>query len=273
MHSGALIDAHVHFYPTYDVKRFLDAASDSFARQPQTSARRVLCMAESAADNWFGTLALCSEQPSKQPPALAGSDWTRHPTNEPQSLRLTRDRDDAELLIIAGHQCVTAEDIEVLMLGHVEKYPDGDPAEVVVAAALAAGSLPLLPWGFGKWLGKRGELVAQLKEKFGAQLLLGDNSGRLAGTPTPALLRSGQEQGHCLLPGSDPLPMQGEEQKVAGFGAWLPGDMSAEAPFADLKTLLANGNQPEPFGAGETLIRFVRNQLLMQVRKRRTSNV
>ncbi len=269
MQSGALIDAHVHFYPTYDVKRFLDAASDSFARQPQASARRVLCMAESAADNWFGTLS----EPAEQPAALTGSGWVRHLTSEPQSLRLTRNGDDAELLVIAGHQCVTAEDIEVLMLGHRDKYPDGEPAEVVVAAALQAGTLPLLPWGFGKWLGKRGELVERLKEQFGTQILLGDNSGRLAGTPTPALLRSGAEQGHCLLPGSDPLPMQGEEHKVAGFGAWLPGDVSVATPFADLKALLANGAQPEPFGAGETLVRFVRNQLLMQIRKRRPPNV
>lgn len=269
MSSGTLIDAHVHFYPSYDAKRFLDAASDSFAQQPSASARRVLCMAESSADNWFGSL---TNQP-EQPEALVKTGWTLHATHEPQSLLLRRDADSAELLVIAGHQCVTAEDIEVLMLGHVEKYADGQPAEVVVKAALDAGSLPLLPWGFGKWLGKRGELVAQLQAQFGKQLLLGDNSGRLAGTPMPALLRSGQEQGHCLLPGSDPLPMQGEEHKVAGFGAWVPGEISAEQPFADMKALLESGAEPEPYGAGETLVRFVRNQVLMQVRKRRQANV
>lgn len=269
MRSGALIDAHVHFYPSYDVKRFLDAASESFARQPQTSARRVLCMAESAADNWFGTLL----QQGDQSHALDHTGWELHSTQEPQSLRLHRVIDDAELLIIAGHQCVTTEDIEVLILGQVEKHPDGKPAEEVVAATLASGALPLLPWGFGKWLGKRGELVSHLKTTFGSRLLLGDNSGRLAGTPVPALLRSGLEQGHCLLPGSDPLPMQGEEHKVAGFGAWVEGDISSDQPFTDLKALLASGAKPRPYGDGETLFRFIRNQLLMQIRKRRPSNV
>ena len=268
MQAGALIDAHVHFYPSYDAKRFLDAASDGFARQPQTAARRVLCMAESCFDNWFSTLL----DQKYRAQSLEGTGWELHPTEEPQSLRLRRTHDGSELLIIAVHQCVTAEDIEVLMLGQVEKHPDGQPAEVVVAAALAAGALPLLPWGFGKWLGRRGELVTHLKATFGAQLLLGDNSGRLARTPMPALLSEGGDQGHCLLPGSDPLPMQGEEHKVASFGAWVPGHISAEKPFADLRVILAHGAQPEPYGAGETLVRFARNQLLMQIRKRWPSN-
>jgi len=260
MRSGALIDAHVHYYSAYDTQRFLDAASEGFERQAEERAVRILCMAESAADNWFGSLS--------EPDSLAHTDWQRFPTQEEQSLLLKRKSDNAELLVIAGHQCVTAEDIEVLMLGQSAKHPDGQPADTVVQAALDAGAIPLLPWGFGKWMGARGELVASLLETFGKQLLLGDNSGRLNGTPTPALLREGSERGHCLLPGSDPLPMRGEEHKVASFGAYIAGDISLETPFADLKTLIAGGAEPVTFGGGESLLRFVRNQLLMQKRKR-----
>ena len=260
MRSGALIDAHVHYYSAYDTQRFLDAASAGFERQAEDQAVRILCMAESAADNWFGSL-LDSD-------ALSETNWRRFPTEEPQSIRLVRESDNAELLVIAGHQCVTAEDIEVLMLGQRAKHPDGQPADTVVQAALDAGAIPLLPWGFGKWMGARGELVASLLKTFGKQQLLGDNSGRLNGTPTPALLREGSERGHCLLPGSDPLPMRGEEHKVASFGAYIAGEISLETPFADLKALIARGAEPVTFGGGESLLRFVRNQLLMQKRKR-----
>jgi len=260
MRSGALIDAHVHYYSAYDTQRFLDAASEGFERQAEDLAVRILCMAESASDNWFGSLL--------EPDALAHTNWQRFSTEEPQSLRLRRESDNAELLVIAGHQCVTAEDIEVLMLGQTAKHPDGQPAETVVQAALDAGAIPLLPWGFGKWIGARGQLVGRLLETFGRELLLGDNSGRLNGTPTPSLLQEGSERGHCLLPGSDPLPMRGEEHKVASFGAFIEGEVGIETPFADLKVLLASGIAPETFGGGESLLRFVRNQLLMQKRKR-----
>lgn len=260
MRSGALIDAHVHFYAAYDARRFLDAASDGFAAHPESAARRVLCMAESASDNWFGRLS--------EPGRLDATGWECKPTAEPQSVVLCRTIDQAELIVIAGHQCVTREDIEVLMLGQAAKHPDGEPAATVVEAALAAGALPLLPWGFGKWFGARGELVRSLMSQFGKQLLLGDNSGRLAGTPTPTLLHDGAQAGHCLLAGSDPLPMRGEEYKVASFGAFIPGEISNTTPFADLKALVAAGHVPEPYGAGETVTRFVRNQVLMQVRKR-----
>lgn len=260
MGSGALVDAHVHFYSAYNAQRFLDAASDGFGRHPEKAARRVLCMAESAADNWFGRLT--------ETDRLAGTGWELQTTKEPQSLLLHRTADGAELIVIAGHQCVTREDIEVLMLGLAAKYPDGEPAEQVVKAALAGGALPLLPWGFGKWFGERGELVRRLMTQFGSQLLLGDNSGRLAGTPIPALLKEGAAAGHCLLPGSDPLPMQGEERKVASFGAFIPGELSCTTPFADLKALVSSAEQPVPYGAGESPVRFLRNQVLMQVRKR-----
>jgi len=260
MRSGALIDAHVHYYSDYDTQRFLDAASAGFERQSEGHAVRILCMAESATDNWFGSLL--------EPDSLEQTNWQSFPTEEAQSCRLKRQTDNAELLVIAGHQCVTAEDIEVLMLGQSVKHPDGQPAEAVVQAALDAGAIPLLPWGFGKWLGSRGELVSSLLETFGPKLLLGDNSGRLNGTPTPALLRMGLERGHFLLSGSDPLPMRGEEHKVASFGAFIEGDVSNDTPFADLKALIAGGAVPESFGDGESLLRFVRNQLLMQKRKR-----
>ena len=267
MHSGALIDAHVHFYSAYNARKFLDAASDSFARRPQSSAARVLCMAESASDNWFGRLQSNAD-------SLAETGWRLIATQEAESLRLQRVEDGSELIVIAGHQCVAAEDIEVLVLGSLAKFPDGQPAAQIIEAALAANALPLLPWGFGKWFGRRGQLVQSLMSQFGQQLLLGDNSGRLGGLGLPRLLRVGAQQGFCLLPGSDPLPMRGEEHKVGSFGAFVDGQLGNEHPLADLRALLAacqRAGQPplSPYGEGESLLRFVRNQLLMQFRKRR----
>ena len=260
MRSGALIDAHVHFYSAFDTQRFLDSAIAGFACQAESSVARVLCMAESAPDNWFEALGT--------PETLAETNWQCFPTDEQQSVRLVRQSDDADLLVIAGHQCVTQENIEVLMLGHYQKYPDGAPAQQVIEATLAGDAIPLLPWGFGKWLGSRGELVDSMLSQFGQNLLVGDNSGRLGGTPTPALLESASARGHCMLPGSDPLPMAGEEHKVASFGSFMEGKISNSTPFADLKRLLASETKPKPFGRGESLVRFLRNQLLMQKRKR-----
>jgi hypothetical protein len=260
MHTGALIDAHVHFYPCFEVEIFLDMAVANFSKANRGDALWVLCLAESRRDYWFDSLVA-------DPKKILPRRWSLRATAEDVSLILARD-DGVQLALIAGHQIVSAENIEVLTIGQRYKMADGAPATQVIGNALEHPSLPLLPWGFGKWLGARGALVEQLMQTFGTQLLLGDNGGRLAQTATPSLLKRAAAAGHRLLAGSDPLPFPREARRVASYGAYLEGQMRGESPFAELQMLLATQAVALPYGEAESPGRFLRNQGMMQWRKR-----
>ena len=258
MPAGALIDAHVHVYSCFEPAAFLDAAVTNFSATGKLGAARVLCLSESAGDAWFEALARnVADLPSA---------WTCHDTAEDVSRSLTH-RNGSTLFVVAGHQVVTDEDLEVLTLGMRRKLPDGASAEATVQQALDAGALPVLPWGFGKWLGARGTLVAALKKRFGDDLLLGDNGGRLAGTRPAPMLRRVSAAGECVLSGSDPLPVAGGERRVASFGVFLPGEVDYAAPWQSISRLLEAG-AAEPYGRLESPVAFVCNQLMMQWRKR-----
>ena len=260
MHTGALIDAHVHFYPCFEIEIFLDMAVANFSKANRDDALWVLCLAESGRDHWFDSLVA-------DPKKVLPQRWSLHATAEDVSRVLLRD-DGVKLALIAGHQIVSAENIEVLTIGQRYKMADGAPASQIIGNALEQSSLPLLPWGFGKWLGARGALVEQLLQTYGTQLLLGDNGGRLAWTSTPSLLKRAAAAEHRLLAGSDPLPFPREAHRVASYGTYLQGCLPGESPFAELQKLLARHAVAAPYGVAESPGRFLRNQGMMQWRKR-----
>ena len=72
---------------------------------------------------------------------------------EPQCLWLRIAR--GELLIVCGSQVVAEPGLEVLVLGTARRIEDGLGIERTLQSAQAAGALPVLPWGFGKWTGRR----------------------------------------------------------------------------------------------------------------------
>jgi hypothetical protein len=133
----------------------------------------------------------------------------------------------------------------------------------------AADALPVLPWGFGKWLSRRGALVEE-RIRFPQHngLFLGDNGGRPGFRPRPRLFAIAETHGLIVLPGSDPLPLPSQEQRVAGFGFVLEGPIASDRPAESLKARLrALKASPRPYGEAARLVPFVRNQVYMQLRK------
>jgi len=278
--AAVLIDGHVHYYSCFEPSLFLRSAVLNFARHGNSDVQKLLCLTESAPDHWFELLAgqLDSE--------FVDGWWVR-PTQESNSLRLVHD-DGEQLLLIAGHQVVSEDDLEVLTIGVREKIADGSRTDALVKDTLALGGVPVLPWGFGKWLGNRGRIVEALVDEFGDDLLLGDNGGRLRFGARPRLLDRVLNNGQSLFSGSDPLPMPGQEHRVGSFGTRLNQPLDAMQPFASLcqqlkksqqlkkrESALQQTTQPshpllrnEGYGVLEAPVAFVRNQFVMQWRKR-----
>jgi hypothetical protein len=262
-------DAHVHFHSCFPVSAFLSAAWEGLCRQAGSEPfRALLLLTESAGDDWFGSLAARADDES--PLASPGEPaWEVRRSTESESLQL-RGPDDQKLLVVAGRQIVSAEHLEVLAIGTDRGFVDGDPLAEVLSQVDAAGALPVIPWGFGKWLGARGALLArQLESGVSSPFFLGDNGGRPWFWPEPAPFRRAAHKRIAVLPGSDPLPFASEATRAGGHGFRLRAPFEPERPAASLKSALRRADTAiEAFGRREGALRFARNQLRMQIHKR-----
>lgn len=254
----ALVDAHVHVHPCYPLESFLDGALASFrvaAGDLGVSAIGCLLLAEMAGSRWF-----------RDARGTVGA-WTIASAGEEPSLVAHRSTGE-ELILVGGRQIAAQERIEVLALGRDVDVPDGLPLDETLRRVRDSGALPVLPWGFGKWSGRRGALVAATLARPGGELYLGDNSNRLRLAGVPRLLREARERGLIVLPGTDPLPFPSHARRAGSFGFMLEGTLDPLRPAGDLlRRVRALREQPRTYGRGETLPRFLRDQASLQLRQ------
>ncbi len=260
-----LVDAHVHLHACHGVGAVLEAASRNFAAAAaelgiEGRAATCLMLTECAGVNQF--------QAIRRGEAATGA-WSFRPTAEPGALLGSR-QGALPMLLVAGRQVRTRERLEVLALACTHDFPDDEPIEAAVEWAVSQGAITVLPWGFGKWSGRRGRIVRRLIQSWGCEIAVGDNGGRPHHSPRPALLRAAVARGLKLLPGTDPLPLRGEELKAGRYGFVLTGPMDLSHPLASLRRCLWL-QQTQEFGRRETWSRFVLRQALLRLPKRTAS--
>lgn len=249
-----VVDGHVHLYPCFDPARFLTTAQSRLA----TAARRngaeagALLFTETARDNAFEAL----KDGTLLPPG-----WQVDSTEGDPAIVLRSDRGGLPLIIVAGRQIQTRERIEVLALASDAPPPAEGTSLAEVLATLAADGVPaLLPWGVGKWMGKRGRIVVKTFAETPG-LLAGDNAGRPLGWRAPALFAD-----HPVLPGSDPLPYPGAEANVGCYGGVLDGPFDLSRPGAAIRTRLAGlTKSPPSFGRRAGPAGFVTAQMRLRI--------
>lgn len=277
-----LVDAHVHYHEGFDQRAFFDAAAAHVANAAAhltggdvapgaaPGAAGCLCFTESAGARAFERFRAAAARP------LPGG-WSFARTEEDVSLLALR-AGAPPLVLVAGRQVATREGLEVLALGAGDVLPDGRPLAETVADVRALGALAVLPWGFGKWWGRRGRLLDAFLADWIADgaaagaggIFLGDNGGRLALGPRPRMFERAAARGLLVLPGSDPLPFPAQDRRPGSYGFMLDTALDARRPFARLRSLLTELRiQPCTFGRLETLPRFVSAQVRMQLHKRR----
>jgi hypothetical protein len=268
-----LVDAHVHVYGCFDTDNFLDQAYFNF----KVAARRlgrsqfigVLMLTETLNDHYFSSFAaLADAGPEMKNTGNIGR-WSFDKTKELCSLLATKN--DVELFLIAGRQVVTAENLEVLILGTEKTFPDGMPIRTLLQKAASMDALHVIPWGAGKWLFRRGRLLSNLiAGRTTDGFYLGDQGGRPMFWPTPSHLRQAEEFGIRILPGTDPFPFSDEVGRVGSFGFLIDASLDPLNPAATLKESLRNPQvKLTRFGQLQNSPRFFQNQLRMQIRKRR----
>lgn len=264
-------DAHVHIQARFDLDQLLLAALTNFDKQrlalaPQSTGTYFLLLTEAKFLDFFSVIG---EQARQRTGSLPSS-WTVHPTAEAESLLLRHEsRPGIRLFMVAGRQLVARERLEVLALATTVKIGDGKPLVDTVNEVRDAGGLAVLPWGAGKWLGKRGGIVSDFLQNASVKsLFVGDNGGRPKFWPRPASFDLAAGRGIRLLPGSDPLPLPGEEHRVGSYGGAVAGTCSDDKPTADLKNLLIDSNQRvTPYGQRQGAWQFLRTQVGLRLAK------
>lgn len=288
----ALVDAHVHLYTTYDRERFLRAAWTNFegARRSLglSQASYVMCFTEDARHDAFAELASSRSvgsikvQRTQDEAALSvrfdsdgQPDGPHEARGEPKrAVPSTRDagrNHSPDMYLIAGRQIITSEGLELLALATRAVIPDGVSLSDGIARVRAAGGVPVVPWAFGKWWGRRG-VVLRAALASGHPPDLGDNSARASMLSDPAFFRQAELRGRAVLPGTDPLPLPRHQSRAGSYGFILDHGLSTDHPARDLVVAIqAMTASPARFGRRVGPFEFVRDQVALRLRKKPTS--
>jgi hypothetical protein len=265
------VDAHVHVYDCFDVDLLLDSALNNFQEVAQQHAivhkplSYVLLLTEGKKENWFQNLSatLAANRQGK-----ITERWSTVDRGEEGSLIVFRnDFPEKEIHVVAGHQVVTMENIEVLALFMRQGLNNGLSLHETVDRVKALGGIPVLPWGVGKWFGKRGKIIRKfLVDHEQGSFFLGDNGGRPRFWPTPNLFSLAEKTGAVVLSGSDPLPLSSEALRVGSFGFYLHGNsLYGDSPTKCLKSALLSPKVAiSPFGCLQENRLFFLNQFRLR---------
>jgi len=269
-----LVDAHVHIYDCFHLPTFLDSAFANFKAEAvrcgrENSFTAVLLLTETSKEDWFHRLAgyVCDKRNNG---TKSIGNWAFHRTNEKCSL-YTQAENFKGFFLIAGRQIVTSEGLEVLALATTETFKDGSSIDKLIEVVGKSGGIPVVPWGFGKWMGRRKAILKNLLETTkGSGFFLGDNRGRPAFWPRPSLFELAERRGIRVLPGTDCLPFPSESYRTGSFGVSLQGTITPEHPTGDLKRIFLDPKTEfRVYGSLERPYRFFRNQLTVRIMKRR----
>ena len=251
-----LVDAHVHLYPSFDRAAFLRSAVTHAERAGVTLPW--LLLTETSKDFAFRGL-------KNDPPA----GWSVHAYADGRTLALAN-ASDARVMVTAGRQVQTEEGLELLTVGSDDPTPDGTPLREAYVKARADGAVAIIPWGFGKWSGRRGRILADfLTGPNGSGIHLGDNGGRPWFWPTPGPFAAAGRNSRRVLPGSDPLPFASHQDRAGSYGMIVELSIDRYHPFDQLVSILSDHSLAvEQCGRRAGGIHFIRDQIAMQIVKR-----
>jgi hypothetical protein len=265
-----LFDAHVHIYPGFDLDAMMASAFADFRAAMQhlgaeeNDCTCFLLLSESGSLNYFQSLRETARSKKQD----SGCRWRLEETEERCSLGVRHDDfPGVSLFIAAGRQLVTAERLELLALLTDGIFPENKALDPTVAEINRRGGIAVCPWGAGKWLGRRGEVLKDfLNSPAGRNLYLGDSGGRPLLWPGSKLFQTVFFKDR-LVSGTDPLPLAGEELRVGSFGGYLAGSCSMSRPAESLKKLLTDDNPGIlPFGRPLNPLVFIKNQVLLRLK-------
>jgi hypothetical protein len=259
-------DSHVHFHRQFNIGEFFDSCFKNLTEISSSSIRNgILFFTEGWNEDYFNELRslqnITSSLDSKILYKVLGK--------KVNSFEVRWDDRAMTILSIQGYQIVSKEKIEVLSLGTNKRISDGDSIENIITNIHDLGGIPVIPWGFGKWIGTRGRIVDELIANQKYKFFIGDNGSRTELIPYPVQFNSANNKDIKILPGSDPLPFSSEVKRPLSYGFIFNTDVDQINPWNSIKTTLLSKNfNVNKFGRLTNPFLFAKNQISMQLKKR-----
>jgi len=271
MDNYILIDSHVHLHPSWDLEQFLNCAHKNFqkfreAKNSPLPLTAVLMLTESLNLNRFAQIK--NNIANSAAKTITSGKWQLSLTEEKNSLSCTLNNQD-KIIIIAGRQIISQEGLEVLALGTEKEFKPGLSLNETIEQILEQKALPVMTWGVGKWLGKRGKIIKKLiHSPYAPKIFLGDIGGRPFFWAFLSLFKQARAKKIKILRGSDPLALEPQIHKVGSFGFSLKAELNPQKPGKDLLNLLRKPDlKPKPYGKPANLLNFFTVQLQIRIKK------
>lgn len=270
------IDAHVHFHDCFDQDSFLDSAYENFINQSKLMSVKngcqsdyVLLLAEKEGDEWFH--GLLTELTANRDVQWNKKKWNFIGGGSPDIVVAHKTGNTAEkIYLVAGRQLISKENIEVLQLFSNKRTEHNLSLADTINQIRKLGGVPIIPWGAGKWLGKRGEIIKKyILSNSAKPLYLGDNGGRPQLWKYPAIFTLAANEGVACLPGTDCLPLGSESDRVGSYGFMIEtiNDNDMNPALYVKKCLLAGDTVITPYGKLMSSLIFLKNQIALRLSK------
>ena len=174
-------------------------------------------------------------------------------------------------MLVAGRQVVTSEKLEVLSLFSSQPISQRKTLSETVNEVVAAEAVPVLPWGFGKWVFGRGQklrsFIQNLDSDTPCNVLLGDNGCRWQLWRSEVFAEA-ERSGVRVIAGSDPLPIASHVRRAGSFGSVLKNELDFDNPAKWLRDELRQTDASAPtFGSCRNLLSLVSDQICIRLKK------
>lgn len=268
--STLLVDSHCHLHDISDLSTVLDHAASAFkqaAGKNNISGGWYggLVFTDSAKSTSFSHIRYMIE--SSQDKLLNVDNWNLQLTADEAALTATNHVGQI-IFIFAGQQIITREKLELLSILAATRIADGVTLNDGINQVTEQGGLPVLPWGVGKWLGKRGKIVTEtILTNPTRPLFLGDISTRPKGWNKVSQFSLAQKNNIPILRGTDPLAVKNPEKRGGDFGFIIKGELDMNRPASSLQTLLTSSMSFQDYGELTSPIRFFSDQLAIRFKK------
>lgn len=262
------VDGHAHFHEIGRVASILDSAARNFGRigKPASPFLGALLLAQSSREVVFEQFTEGSR--------FGGWRLGAAPGESESMIACSGER---RILIVCGRQVRCELGLEVLALGTTASYPDGCGLDETLDRLANDGAIAVVPWGVGKWIGRRAGRMRELfRNRDPGLLFAGDNGGRLRLLGMPRLLKAAGRAGFRVLPGTDPFPVGNDYRRAGSFGFLAGVAPDPSHPWASLRAWLGDcAGSPVPYGLPLDPLHFAINQCWIQIhnRMRRTATV
>lgn len=259
-----IVDGHVHLYSVQHAAEQILAAFSRLRAAAGNPDRKpvmpTLLVLDTSKNRVFSRL--CDSCPSEADDGLIRS-------QDDQGLLMVKNR-ELEGLLVGGIQFAASEGFEVIGIGCNIPARDHRPAAEIIAEVRSANGLAILPWAFGKWIGSKGRALDHVLDSHdSASLILGDNALRPAPSPKPRQFLAGEKSGRPVLPGSDPLPLDGDAGRIGSYGFAFDGELACELPVESfVDQLVRLRQQPRIIGQRLGWAEALLMQLRLRVEKR-----